>query len=138
MRTIGWISTMVAVAALSACNAPDTTAPDPQQTEARASDPARAVEQTGPVNTAPAVQPNVTEDGRPPLDNSSAQAEPGSCLAELGREKAETLSEQCYAMSPATRPLCNIENSCERIRKELKRGCDFGDTSDNPAYCEGL
>jgi len=77
-------------------------------------------------------------NSRPPLDNSGAEATPGSCLAELGREKAETLSQHCYEMSPATRPVCNIQNSCEQIRSELKRGCEFGDTSENPDYCNAV
>ena len=140
MRKIGWISTMAAVAALSACNAQDTAAPEPQPTEteptgAQASAPAAAVEPTGAADAAPTPPDAEYANSRPPLDNSGAEATPGSCLAELGRKEAETLSEQCYAMSPATRPPCNIQNSCERIREELKRGCEFGDTSENPDYC---
>ncbi len=134
MRKIGWISTMAALAALTACNAPETAAPGPEPTENQSSDPALTAESTAP-DAAATSQPGAIEDGRPPLDNSGAQPTEGSCLAELGREKAETLSKQCYAMSPATRPPCNIQNSCEMIREELKRGCEFGDTSDNPDYC---
>jgi|TARA_R100000049_G_C1948878_1_gene95343 hypothetical protein len=135
MRKMGWISTMAAVAALSACNAPDTATPKQESTAAQPSDTVPVIEPKGPSETTPAPQPSASEDGRPPLDNSAAQAKPGSCLTDLGREKAEKLSEQCYAMSPATRPACNVQNSCETIRKELKRGCEFGDTSENPAYC---
>jgi hypothetical protein len=135
MHKIGWVSIIAASGALAACGTPVTEAPDQQPTEAPSSDPARTTDPAAPDQAASTSRPTASEDGRPPLDNSAAQAEAGSCLAELGREKAEELSEQCYAMSPATRPPCNIQNSCERIRAELKRGCNFGDTSDNPDYC---
>ena len=135
MRKIGWVSIMAASAALAACGTPVTEAPEQQPTEAPSSVSAQTADPAAPDEAAPTSRPTASEDGRPSLDNSAAQAEAGSCLAELGREKAEELSEQCYAMSPATRPPCNIQNSCERIRAELKRGCNFGDTSDNPDYC---
>ncbi|MCP9222727.1 hypothetical protein MKP08_08215 [Erythrobacter sp. LQ02-29] len=69
------------------------------------------------------------------LNNADAKPVAGSCLAEIGREKAEALSGQCNQISTATRPPCNIQNSCERIRAEIKRGCAFGDGADNPAFC---
>lgn len=143
MRRIGWISTVAAVAALAACDAPETDTADAETSEAEAADTAPVIEPVGPTDAVdpsapsatPSQTPTASEDGRPPLDNSNAQPTEGSCLAELGRAEAEALSEQCYAMSPATRPPCNIQNSCERIREELKRGCEFGDTSENPDYC---
>jgi len=135
MRKIGWVSIMAASAALAACGTPVTEAPEQQPTEAPSSVSAQTADPAAPDEAAPTSRPTASEDGRPSLDNSAAHAEAGSCLAELGREKAEELSEQCYAMSPATRPPCNIQNSCERIREELERGCAFGDTSDNPDYC---
>ena len=134
MRIIGWISTMAAVCALAACNAPDTATPDAEPTEAQSS----AAEPATPTEPKPTPPTDEYTNSRPALDNSTAEPTEGSCLADLGREKAETLSEQCYNMSPATRPACNIQNSCDTIRAELKRGCNFGDTSDNPDYCKGL
>ena len=134
MRIIGWISTMAAVCALAACNAPDSAPPDTEPTEAQSS----AAEPATPSEAEPTPPTDEYANSRPALDNSAAEPVEGSCLAELGREKAETLSEQCYNMSPATRPTCNIQNSCDTIRKELKRGCEFGDTADNPAYCDGV
>tara|TARA_R100001129_G_C5138886_1_gene195380 strand:+ start:91 stop:495 length:405 start_codon:yes stop_codon:yes gene_type:complete len=134
MRITGWISTMAAVCALAACNAPDTATPDAEPTDAQSS----AAEPATPSEAEPTPPTDEYANSRPALDNSTAEPTEGSCLAELGREKAETLSEQCYNMSPATRPACNIQNSCETIRAELKRGCEFGDTSDNPDYCDGV
>mgnify|MGYP001211157816 CR=1 FL=1 len=134
MRITGWISTMAAVCALAACNAPDTATPDAEPTEAQSS----AAEPATPSDAEPTPPTDEYANSRPALDNSTAEPTEGSCLAELGREKAETLSEQCYNMSPATRPACNIQNSCDTIRAELKRGCEFGDTSDNPDYCDGV
>ena len=134
MRITGWISTMAAVCALAACNAPDTATPDAEPTDAQSS----AAEPATPSEAEPTPPTDEYANSRPALDNSTAEPTEGSCLAELGREKAETLSEQCYNMSPATRPACNIQNSCDTIRAELKRGCEFGDTSDNPDYCDGV
>ena len=138
MRIIGWISTMAAVCALAACDAPDTATPDAEPSATQASDPAPVIDPVGPSEAEPAPPTDEYANSRPALDNSTAEPTEGSCLAELGREKAETLSEQCYNMSPATRPACNIQNSCDTIRAELKRGCEFGDTADNPDYCDRL
>jgi hypothetical protein len=46
-----------------------------------------------------------------------------SCEGEVGAELAATYVEQCIAVSPATRPPCNAENSCELIQDEIARGC---------------
>jgi hypothetical protein len=142
MRKMQWATVLTAALLLAACDgqgsepAAQEATPDPVIQQSTPTDaaqsPARTDSDATPASTPPGDE---YANSRPPLDNSGAQPTEGSCLAELGREKAEALSEQCYAMSPATRPPCNIQNSCERIRKELKRGCEFGDTSDNPDYC---
>lgn len=46
-----------------------------------------------------------------------------SCQIEVGAELAATYVDQCIEVSPATRPPCNAENSCELIRNEIARGC---------------
>lgn len=46
-----------------------------------------------------------------------------SCDNEVGAELAATYVEQCIEVSPATRPPCNAENTCELIRNEIARGC---------------
>ena len=56
-----------------------------------------------------------------PLLASAARAQ--SCEAEVGAELAATYVEQCLEVSPATRPPCNAENSCELIWNEIARGC---------------
>ena len=60
-----------------------------------------------------------------------------SCVAEIGREEARALVDQCMQVSPATRPPCNEQNSCEMIRGEIARGCGFGGATDNPDFCAG-
>ncbi len=59
-----------------------------------------------------------------------------SCEDEIGRAEADVLVEQCLMVSTATRPPCNVANSCEMIREEIARGCGFGDQSDNPDFCD--
>lgn len=54
---------------------------------------------------------------------ASAPAGPISCAADIGEAAAARLAEQCRAVSPATRPPCNVANSCAMIRNEVARGC---------------
>ena len=145
MRKVKWATVLTAAMLLAACDGQGREPAGPEATDEAVTQPAAPTEAAPSAaaaesDAAPTPTPPDAEyaNSRPPLDNSGAQPTEGSCLAQLGREKAEALSEQCYAMSPATRPPCNVQNSCERIRKELKRGCEFGDTSDNPAYCDGV
>ncbi|MGE6697599.1 hypothetical protein ACQKH5_07910 [Hyphomonas sp. NPDC076900] len=62
-------------------------------------------------------------------------AQPASCADEVGAAAAQVLVDQCLAISPATRPPCNAQNSCDMIRDEIRRGCGIGDAGDNPAFC---
>ena len=60
------------------------------------------------------------------------------CKEEVGYELAANYVEQCFDISPATHPPCNIENSCELIRHELVRACTLvADDSPDlvPDYC---
>mgnify|MGYP003672828624 CR=1 FL=1 len=75
----------------------------------------------------PSTRPEATEPHAP-----SAQA---TCEQEIGPEAASILVGQCIQMSPATHPPCNAENSCDMIRDEIRRGCGFGDTTNNPDFC---
>jgi hypothetical protein len=62
-----------------------------------------------------------------------------SCREELGQEQASVLVRQCIDISPATHPPCNDQNSCEPIKDEIKRGCDFAKNTEGgeiPDYCE--
>lgn len=68
---------------------------------------------------------------------SVAQADPfGPCNTILNPAELEELVNQCIEVSPATRPPCNGENSCEMITDEIQRGCKMLG-SDAPAFCSG-
>lgn len=64
-------------------------------------------------------------DFRRQLDHVVAKNGEKSCAAEIGQSKARSLSNSCLRLSPATHPPCNIENSCELIVEEIKRGCEY-------------
>lgn len=63
---------------------------------------------------------------------TAAKAE--SCLEEAGKDESRTYVDQCLEVSPATRPPCNAENSCEMIIDEIVRGCEFL-KADAPEFC---
>ena len=50
---------------------------------------------------------------------------PVSCLNDIGAETAQRLVERCIAVSPATRPPCNVANPCEMIQGEIDRSCEM-------------
>ena len=53
-----------------------------------------------------------------------------------GAEAAQRLVDRCIAVSPATRPPCNVANPCEMIQGEIDRSCEMyaaGET--RPAEC---
>ena len=71
----------------------------------------------------------------PRRDTSSrpqdVQSQPtGSCAVEIGQAAADKLAATCRQVSPATRPPCNVANSCEMIRDEIARGKAFISRSD--------
>ena len=57
-----------------------------------------------------------------------------SCSSELGLSAASELVKECLVVSPATHPPCNVQNSCEMIRSEIKRGCDYVGQN-QPSFC---
>lgn len=58
------------------------------------------------------------------------------CAGEIGQDKAERLVKRCIAVSPATRPPCNVANPCELIRGEIERSCaQYGSGETRPAEC---
>lgn len=63
---------------------------------------------------------------------SHAMAE--SCSSEVGEAEAQEYVDQCLEVSPATRPPCNAENSCELIWSEIERGCAMLG-NDAPNFC---
>ena len=78
-------------------------------------------------------------DVRPAIDFNrqarQAAGNPNSCLAEKGRKVAENLVRLCSQVSPATRPPCNMANSCDLIISEIKRGCEYIGIDDAPDGC---
>src|SRR6478609_5678363 len=59
-----------------------------------------------------------------------------SCSNEIGDKAASVLVQQCVQVSPATHPPCNAANSCDLIRDEIKRGCDYLDRGAQPGFCD--
>ena len=58
----------------------------------------------------------------------------GRCVDSVGNAEANRLVDQCRQVSPATRPACNVENSCTSMVDEIRRGCaQLG--RDAPGFC---
>ena len=57
-----------------------------------------------------------------------------SCAQEAGAERAGRMVQDCLAVSPATHPPCNAQNSCQLITDEIKRGCNLIGQS-APGFC---
>ena len=62
---------------------------------------------------------------------------PVSCLNDIGEEAAQRLVDRCIAVSPATRPPCNVANACELIQDEIDRSCEMYTPGEvRPSQCE--
>lgn len=68
------------------------------------------------------------------LHAATPVADPGACLATAGRQQAQTLVRQCLMVSPATHPPCNVNNPCDLIIDEIRRGCRLL-TASQPGFC---
>ncbi|MDP2764238.1 MAG: hypothetical protein Q8O54_05310 [Brevundimonas sp.] len=111
----GTVFALLAVTALVAgCERPAETAAD---------QPAAAA---GPVAAPPVMPADAPpqEEVDPALVVTPAGA-PVSCLNDIGAEAAQRLVDRCIAVSPATRPPCNVANPCEMIQGEIDRSCDM-------------
>ena len=71
----------------------------------------------------------------PFLIGSMMPAPASSCAREVGITQASEMVDQCRQVSPATRPPCNVSNSCSLIESEIVRGCEMLD-SDRPDFCD--
>lgn len=58
-----------------------------------------------------------------------------SCRQSVGSERANRMVQDCLAVSAATHPLCNAQNSCSLIVDEIKRGCSLLQPRSAPAFC---
>lgn len=60
------------------------------------------------------------------------------CAAEIGDAAAAALVKRCIAVSPATRPPCNVANECALIQGEIDRSCaQYGPNETRPSQCVG-
>lgn len=78
----------------------------------------------------------VTVQQAPPAaaPETAAPAAEQTCLQERGADGAQELVDRCIAVSPATHPPCNADNSCALIQSEVDRGCEMlGDQG--PGFC---
>ncbi len=127
-RRLALIAASALALSLAACGSPEDKASEPQP--AAATEAGAAPEM--PADAPPQEEaPGVTPAAGP----ADASGDPGSCSAEIGRAAADRLVERCVAVSPATRPPCNVQNSCAMIRDEIERGCGFFDEDEKPAEC---
>ncbi len=108
-RTV--IALMAVTALVAGCDRP---------AERPAEEPA-AVDAAAPAPEMPADAPP-QEEVDPALVVTPAGA-PVSCLNDIGAEAAQRLVDRCIAVSPATRPPCNVANPCEMIQGEIDRSC---------------
>lgn len=77
------------------------------------------------------------EAGAPPPGSLAAEAAgPQGCAAAIGQSAAQTLVDRCIAVSPATRPPCNVANPCALIQDEIDRACSqYGPADARPPQC---
>ncbi len=90
----------------------------------------RPADKTADAPVAEAAAPQMPADAPPQEEVDPAIAmtpagAPVSCLNDIGAEAAQRLVERCIAVSPATRPPCNVANPCEMIQSEIDRSCEM-------------
>lgn len=63
-------------------------------------------------------------------------AAPQACTDDIGAAAAQRLVQRCIAVSPATRPPCNVANPCAMIEGEIDRSCEmYAPGEARPAEC---
>lgn len=129
---IAFLSAAVTMLSLAACNGSPET---PVSNAADAVAPSNvATSVGGDVAAVPEPPPSAAPSTPMPDAPATDPQQPKSCAAEIGAAAARELAEQCRMVSPATRPPCNVANSCAMIRDEIARSCElFRD--DPPAEC---
>lgn len=68
------------------------------------------------------------------LPSGRADAQGQSCAASAGRATAQDYARHCIEVSPATHPPCHVDNPCDMIIGEIRRGCAMLGR-DAPALC---
>ncbi|WP_338466773.1 hypothetical protein RXV95_14705 [Novosphingobium sp. ZN18A2] len=107
----GSLCLAVPAALLAGCSGP---AGSPDETPSAQAGPSATVSSVSEIAPPPASAATA-----PPLTAGS----PVSCTESIGAAKAAALVKQCLAVSPATHPPCNADNSCAMIESEIARGC---------------
>lgn len=102
--------------ALGACG------PSPKEEATTSAPAAQADASLAPASTeAPAMTPS-----------AKADAGPLSCADEIGATAAQKRADLCRQVSPATRPPCNVANSCAMIEDEIARSCSLFASKGDP------
>ncbi len=71
-----------------------------------------------------------------PQGAAETPAAEATCTDEIGKTAADKLVGRCIAVSPATHPPCNAENTCKMIRDEIDRSCAmYAAGEKKPAEC---
>jgi hypothetical protein len=86
------------------------------------------------ISAAFGIQTSRTGSTRGASTNSDPNAPP-PCDRAVGPGQAQRLVQECLAVSAATHPPCNVQNSCPLIIDEIKRGCASIQPRNAPAFC---
>ena len=118
-KTLTSLVALAGALALAACGEPATqTSPAPSPNAETPSTPATVAPQETAANAA------VEADAS------------ASCETTLGPVAAAALVKRCIAVSPATRPPCNVANPCALVQGEIDRSCAmYGPDEPKPAEC---
>jgi len=73
--------------------------------------------------------------GLQPSNGNTANIDGPACIQAVGPERSKRLVSDCLAVSPATHPPCNAQNSCRLIIDEIRRSCSLLDARSAPALC---
>lgn len=122
-RTV--LALVAATALLAACSQQRGESPEaaPEETAAAAPAPEMPFDAPPQEEVGPAVPTPKT-------------GEAAACGSAIGAQSAARLVERCIAVSPATRPPCNVANPCQMIQDEIDRACAmYGPGETKPAEC---
>lgn len=126
LKAIGLAATASLLMTLTACNpASPQGDPIPDPIVPPTTSATAAVETMADLQS---TNPSLSPEGQP-------LEKPISCREERGDPAAKRLVERCIMVSPATRPPCNVQNTCALIQDEIDRGCGFFPADEKPAEC---
>jgi hypothetical protein len=132
MRIALVASAMIAALSIGACR-PSEETPVEASTSA-VSEPVMPADAPPQEEVGPEAGPGAGEPA--PGSLAAEAAGPQGCAAAIGQTAAQRLVERCIAVSPATRPPCNVANPCALIQGEIDRACDqYGPGEIRPIQC---